>query len=258
MLAEKEKGVNVQNKVILVTGGAGGLGAEMVELLCRHGARLYILDLDVQKGKLLEDRMRQLSFSAAFIKLDLTSEEAWQQVVDQIVKEAGRIDVLVNNAGINIRKSIEEMSFSEFNTMMAVNVGSVFLGTKYVLPVMRSHGGGAIINTSSVCGLIGHRYTPEAYTTTKGAVTLLTKAIASRYGHENIRCNSIHPSTVDTPLVQEMFKDPVKKQQRLDEVPLGRLASAADVANAVLYLASDEASFINGIALPVDGGVTCC
>lgn len=146
----------------------------------------------------------------------------------------------------------------EFSTMMSVNVGSVFLGTKYVLPVMRRQGGGAIINTSSVCGLIGHRYTPEAYTTTKGAVTLLTKAIASRYGHENIRCNSIHPSTVDTPLVQEMFKDPVKKQQRLDEVPLGRLATSRDVANAVLYLASDEAAFINGIALPVDGGVTCC
>jgi len=250
--------VNVRNKVILVTGGAGGLGAEMVELLCENGAKLYILDLDVQKGEELEKGMRKLSYSATFLKLDLTSEEAWQEVVEKIVAAEGRIDVLVNNAGINIRKPIEEMNFSEFNTMMAVNVGSVFLGTKYVLPVMRKQGGGAIINTSSVCGLIGHRYTPEAYTTTKGAVTLLTKSIASRYGHENIRCNSIHPSTVDTPLVQEMFKDPVKKQQRLDEVPLGRLATSRDVANAVLYLASDEASFINGISLPVDGGVTCC
>ncbi len=250
--------MNVRNKVILVTGGAGGLGAEMVELLCENGAKLYILDLDVQKGEELEKGMRKLSYSATFLKLDLTSEEAWQEVVEKIVAAEGRIDVLVNNAGINIRKPIEEMNFSEFNTMMAVNVGSVFLGTKYVLPVMRKQGGGAIINTSSVCGLIGHRYTPEAYTTTKGAVTLLTKSIASRYGHENIRCNSIHPSTVDTPLVQEMFKDPVKKQQRLDEVPLGRLATSRDVANAVLYLASDEASFINGISLPVDGGVTCC
>ena len=250
--------MNVRNKVILITGGAGGLGAEMVQLLCENGAKLYILDLDVQKGEELEKRMKKLSYSATFLKLDLTSEEAWQDVVARIVDREGRIDVLVNNAGINIRKPIEEMNFSEFNTMMAVNVGSVFLGTKYVLPVMRKQGGGAIINTSSVCGLIGHRYTPEAYTTTKGAVTLLTKSIASRYGHENIRCNSIHPSTVDTPLVQEMFKDPVKKQQRLDEVPLGRLATSRDVANAVLYLANDEASFINGISLPVDGGVTCC
>jgi cyclopentanol dehydrogenase len=247
--------MNVQDKVILVTGGAGGLGADMVSLLCKHGAKVYILDLDEQKGELLA---QDIGSSARFLKLDLTCEEAWQQVIQTIVSEAGRIDVLVNNAGINIRKPIEEMSLTEFNTMMLVNVGSVFLGTKYVLPVMRKQGGGAIINTSSVCGLIGHKYTPEAYTTTKGAVTLLTKSIASRYGAENIRCNSIHPSTVDTPLVQEMFKDPVKKQQRLDEVPLGRLAVSSDVANAVLYLSSDEAAFLNGIALPVDGGVTCC
>jgi len=250
--------VNVSDKVILVTGGAGGLGAEMVRLLASQGAKLYILDIDVTKGEQLAHELTQQSYAVKFMKLDLTAEAEWERVVAAIAAEAQRIDVLVNNAGINIRKPIEEMNFTEFNTMMSVNVGSVFLGTKYVIPVMRKQGGGAIINTSSVCGLIGHKYTPEAYTTTKGAVTLLTKAIASRYGHEGIRCNSIHPSTVDTPLVQEMFKDPVKKQQRFDEVPLGRLATAQDVANAVWYLASDEASFMNGVALPVDGGVTCC
>ena len=250
--------MNVKDKVILVTGVAGGLGAVMVELLCKHGAKLYILDLDEKKGMELEAELVKSSYCASFIQMDLTSEEAWKETIDTVVAKEGRIDVLVNNAGINIRKPIEEMVISEFNTMMLVNVGSVFLGTKYVIPVMRKQGGGAIINTSSVCGLIGHRYTPEAYTTTKGAVTLLTKSIASRYGSENIRCNSIHPSTVDTPLVQQMFKDPVKKQQRFDEVPLGRLATSDDVANAVLYLASEEASFINGVALPVDGGVTCC
>ncbi len=256
--------MNVKDKVILVTGGAGGLGAVMVELLCKNGgAKLYILDLDEKNGMELEAELAKNKYAASFIQMDLTSEEAWKQTIDTVVAKEGRIDVLVNNAGINIRKPIEEMVISEFNTMMLVNVGSVFLGTKYVIPVMRKQGGGgAIINTSSVCGLIGHRYTPpEAYTTTKGAVTLLTKSIASRYGSENIRCNSIHPpSTVDTPLVQQMFKDPVKKQQRFDEVPpLGRLATSNDVANAVLYLASEEASFINGgVALPVDGGVTCC
>lgn len=249
--------MNVSNKVILVTGGAGGLGAEMVRLLASKGAKLYILDIDAAKGEALAIELTEQSYAVQFMKLDLTDETQWEQTVATIAREEKRIDVLVNNAGINIRKPIEEMNFSEFTTMMAVNVGSVFLGTKYVIPVMRKQGGGAIINTSSVCGLIGHKFTPEAYTTTKGAVTLLTKAIASRYGGENIRCNSIHPSTVDTPLVQEMFKDPVKKKQRLDEVPLGRLATAQDVANAVWYLASDEGSFMNGIALPVDGGVTC-
>lgn len=250
--------MNVKDKVILVTGGAGGLGSVMVELLCKNGAKLYILDLDEQAGKKLETALREKEYAATFIKMDLTSEEAWEKTVGEVAAIEGRIDVLVNNAGINIRKPIEEMVIDEFNTMMLVNVGSVFLGAKYVIPVMRKQGGGAIINTSSICGLIGHRYTPEAYTTTKGAVTLLTKSIASRYGSENIRCNSIHPSTVDTPLVQQMFKDPVKKQQRFDEVPLGRLATSDDVAQSVLYLASSEASFINGIALPVDGGVTCC
>ncbi len=250
--------MQVRDKVILITGGAGGLGIEMAKVLADGGAKVYLLDLNEESGKRAEAQLANLAGTVKFQQMDITSEEAWKQVVAAVVAEQGRIDVLVNNAGINIRKPIEEMSMGEFSTMMNVNVGSVFLGTKSVLSVMRSQGGGSIINTSSVCGLIGHRYTPEAYTTTKGAVTLLTKAIASRYGSENIRCNSIHPSTVDTPLVQEMFKDPIKKQQRLDEVPLGRLASARDVANSVLYLASDEASFINGIALPVDGGVTCC
>lgn len=141
--------------------------------------------------------------------------------------------------------------------MMEVNTASVFLATKYVLPVMRKQGGGAIINTSSICGLVGHMNTPEAYTATKGAITLLTKSVAARYGKDNIRCNSIHPATVDTPFVAALMADPVKKQARLNEIPLGRLTSVEDVANAVLYLASDEASFLNGVNLPIDGGVTC-
>ncbi len=109
---------------------------------------------------------------------------------------------------------------------------------------------------SSICGLVGHKYTNEAYTTTKGALTLLTKSIAARYAKDNIRCNSVHPSTVDTPLVQALFKDPDRKKERLDEVPLGRLATAEDVSEAVLFFVSPEASFLNGVALPVDGGLT--
>lgn len=250
--------MHVQGKTVVITGGCGGLGSEMGQLLASKGANVYLLDLDEKKGLSLVEQFKGLEGNVSFLKVDITSPDAWAQVIASIVEKEGHLDVLVNNAGINIRKPIEEMALEEWNTMMLVNVGSVFLGTKYVIPVMRKQGGGVIINTSSVCGLIGHRYTPEAYTATKGAVTLLTKSIASRYAKDGIRCNSIHPSTVDTPLVQEMFKDPEKKRQRLDEVPLGRLAKASDVANAVLYLASDEASFINGIALPVDGGVTCC
>ncbi len=249
--------MTVKDKVVLITGAGGGLGSEMARLLCRNGAKVFIVDLDEEKGKAAAEEIRAAGGEAWFVRADVTSEEDWRAAVNKAVETCGRLDVLVNNAGINIRKPVEEMSIDEWCTMMRVNTGSAFLGCKYAIPVMRGQGGGAIINTSSVCGLIGHKYTPEAYTASKGAVTMLTKAIASRYAKDGIRCNSIHPSTVDTPFVQVLFRDPARKAERLGEVPLGRLATAADVANAVLYLASDEAAFINGVALPVDGGVTC-
>ena len=249
--------MNVKDKVVMITGAAGGLGSEMARLLCRNGAKVFILDLDEEKGKQTAAEIVAGGGAAWFFKADVTSEADWKAAVDKAVETCGRLDVLVNNAGINIRKPVEEMNIDEWCTMMKVNTGSAFLGCKYAIPVMRKQGGGVIINTSSVCGLVGHKYTPEAYTASKGAVTMLTKAIASRYAKDGVRCNSIHPSTVDTPFVQVLFKDPERKAERLGEVPLGRLATAADVANAVLYLASEEASFINGVALPVDGGVTC-
>ncbi|HSK68880.1 MAG TPA: glucose 1-dehydrogenase [Candidatus Limnocylindria bacterium] len=256
--------MNVRGKTILITGGAGGLGGAMAQLLSQHGASILILDLEAarEKGEALAGELTAAGGAAWFCGADVTLEEDWQKAVALALEKTGRVDVLVNNAGINIRKPVEEMSVDEWMTMMRVNTASTFLGCKYAIPVMRAQGGGAIINTSSVCGLIGHRYTTEAYTATKGAVTMLTKAIASRYAKDNIRCNSIHPSTVDTPFIQALFNDPVqgaqRRAERLGEVPLGRLATSDDVAYAVLYLASEEASFINGVALPIDGGVTCC
>ena len=250
--------MSVSGKTILITGGAGGLGFAMTEVLLKNKANVVMLDVASDAGnKKLEDLKRAGYDAVSFMQIDVTKEEDWKCVIDASVERYGRIDVLVNNAGINIRKPIEEMNISEWNTMMSVNTGSVFLGCKYVIPIMKKQGGGAIINTSSVCGLVGHKYTPEAYTASKGAVTLLTKAVASRYARFGIRCNSIHPSTVDTPLVQTLFKDPARKAERLGEVPLGRLCSVQDVANAVLFLSGDEAAFINGLAMTVDGGVTC-
>ena len=250
--------MSVSGKTILITGGAGGLGFTMTEVLLKNKANVVMLDVAADAGnKKLEDLKRAGYDAVSFMQIDVTKEEDWKRVVDNTVERYGKIDVLVNNAGINIRKPIEEMNISEWNTMMSVNTGSVFLGCKYVIPIMKKQGGGAIINTSSVCGLVGHKYTPEAYTASKGAVTLLTKAVASRYARFGIRCNSIHPSTVDTPLVQTLFKDPARKAERLGEVPLGRLCSVQDVANAVLFLSGDEAAFINGLAMTVDGGVTC-
>jgi cyclopentanol dehydrogenase len=248
--------MRLSNKRALVTGGAQGIGHAIAETFGREGAIVYIADVNEETGAAAEAKLREAGTRATFLPLNVSLEADWQRAVEQIEDETGGLDILVNNAGINIRKVIEDMSAEELDQMYNVNVKGPFLGIKYALPVMKKIGGGSIINMSSVCGLIGHMYTPEAYTTTKGAVSLLTRAVASRYGKFNIRCNSINPSTADTPLVREMLKDPERKKERLGEVPLGRMASMRDIAEAALYLASDEGSFINGIALPVDGGVT--
>ncbi|MDR2491779.1 MAG: SDR family oxidoreductase [Spirochaetaceae bacterium] len=268
----------LENKTALITGAAQGLGEAIARLFAREGAFVYIADTQEEAGKKTAGSICAEcgagsagaagaggagvpaagagGSGAFFVPLDVTREESWQAVLAAVETKSGRLDILVNNAGINIREPIEQMQAASLDAMLAVNVKGPFLGIKHFLPLMRRGGGGSIINMSSVCGLIGHRYTTEAYTVTKGALTLLTKTIAVRYAKDNIRANSIHPSTVNTPLVQELFKNPDRKAERLGEVPLGRLATEADVAAAALFLASDEAAFINGIALPVDGGTT--
>jgi NAD(P)-dependent dehydrogenase (short-subunit alcohol dehydrogenase family) len=248
--------MRLKDKVALISGAAQGLGAAMARLFAAEGALVCIGDLKTDAGNQTAAAVREAGGRAFFAALDVTSEQSWGEAFAAAVKEGGRLDILVNNAGINIREPIEVMKAENLDAMLAVNVKGPFLGTKHAIPLLRKGGGGSIINISSVCGLIGHAFTTEAYTVTKGALTLLTKSIAVRYAKDNIRCNSIHPSTVDTPLMRELFKDPAKKQERVGEVPLGRLATEADVANAALFLASDEARFLNGVALPVDGGAT--
>ncbi len=249
--------MNVRDKVIAVTGGAGGIGEAITRTLCKNGAEVWVLDLRPDAAERTVEKMRANGWRARASQINVADENDWRRTIDDMVRVSGKVDCVVNLAAINIRKSVEEMTIEEWTQMMVVNTGSVFLSCKYVIPVMRRQGGGSIINISSICGLVGHKFTTEAYTASKGAVTLLTRSIASRYGRENIRCNSIHPCTVDTPFVAVLMNDPVKKQQRIDEIPLGRLGTVEDVANAVLYLASEEGTFINGCALTVDGGMTC-
>lgn len=248
--------MNVAQKVVVVTGAAQGLGKAIASKLALHGATLFICDVHDEQGKAVASSLQQQGLKARFVHLDVTCEQQWRDLYAKVVEFEEHIDVLINNAGINIRNTIETMTLEEFNMMLAVNVSGPFLGIKHAIPLMRAHNGGSIINISSVCGLIGHKFTTEAYTITKGALTLMTKTIAVRYAKDNIRCNSIHPSTVQTDLVRKLFEDPTKKAERIGEIPLGRIASLDDVAHAVLYLASDEASFLNGVALPIDGGLT--
>lgn len=248
--------MRLRDKVTLITGAALGIGSEIARRFAAESATVVIGDVNAGEGEATAGRIVAAGGRCRFLPLDVTREQSWREAVDGVRGIEGRVDVLVNNAGITKRIPITEMPLEDFESVMAVNVRGVFLGIKTILPIMRQQGGGVIVNIASICGLVGHKFTNETYTTSKGAVTLLTKSVAVRYARDNIRCNSIHPGTVDTPMVQELFKDPEKKRERLDEVPLGRLASARDVANAALFLASDEAAFITGVALPVDGGMT--
>jgi len=248
--------MRMTDKIALITGSAQGLGAAIARRFAEEGASVFVCDLNADAGQATAAAIVAKGGKAWFQPLDVAKETSWIAAFAAVVARCGRLDVLVNNAGINIRETIEDMKEENFDAMLAVNVKGPFLGIKHAIPLMRKGGGGSIINMSSICGLVGHKYTTEAYTITKGALTLMTKTVGVRYAKDNIRCNSIHPSTVDTPLMQIVFKDPKKKEERYGEVPLGRLATDLDVANAALYLASDEAAFLNGVALPVDGGLT--
>ncbi|MGA2977752.1 MAG: SDR family oxidoreductase [Spirochaetia bacterium] len=248
--------MRLANKVALITGGAQGIGAAIVRRFAAEGAAVFIADLKTIEGEALASELCAGGSRAWFQPLDVRREADWERTLASVSDLAGRLDVLVSNAGLNIREPIEQMSEANLDTMLAVNVKGAFLGIKHVLPLLRRGGGGSILITSSVSGLIGHRYTTEAYVMAKGALTILAKSIATRYAKDNIRCNSVHPCTVETDFIREFLKDPERRAERLGEVPLGRLASVEDVASAFVYLASDEAAFVNGVAFPVDGGVT--
>lgn len=248
--------MRLKDKAALVTGAAQGIGAAIARRFAGEGAQVLVCDLKQAEGEALVESLRADGGRAWFQRLDVTDEADWVRALSAVVERAGRLDVLVNNAGVNVRKPIEEMRVDELDLMLAVNVRGPFLGIKHALPILRRGGGGSIICMGSVCSVIGHRFTPEAYTTVKGALAQLTRSVAVRYAKDNIRANILCPSTVETPLVQEMLKDPQRRQERVGEVPLGRLAGLDDVAAAALYLASDEGAFINGVVLPIDGGVT--
>lgn len=243
-------------KVALITGAAQGIGAAIARRFAEEGAAVYLADQKAAEGEALAAELAGGGATARFLALDVRLEAQWVEALAAVAQEAGRLDVLVSNAGINIREPIERMSEADLDRMLAVNVKGPFLGIKHAIPLLRRGGGGAVLLTSSICGLVGHRYTTEAYVMVKGALTLLAKSIAVRFAKDNIRCNSVHPSTVETEQVRELMRDPERRAERVAEVPLGRLASVDDVASAFVYLASDEAAFINGVALPVDGGLT--
>ena len=248
----------LDGKVALISGGARGQGAVEARLFAREGAKVAIGDILDAEGKGVEAEINEIGGECLFVHLDVTSEEDWLRAVESTVARFGKLDVLVNNAGIGStrgpdgqRVTIENLTEAQWDRVFDVNAKGVFLGTRYSIPAMRKAGGGSIINISSIAGLVGG--TTAAYGASKGAVRLFTKSTAIQYAGDNIRCNSVHPGGVDTPMVQEAPDDPARRDA-WERTPMGRRAAPEEIAYCVLYLASDESSFVTGSELVIDGG----
>ena len=247
--------MRLENKVALISGGARGMGAVEARLFAENGARVVIGDILEDEGRRTEAEINEAGGECVFVRLDVTSEESWHDAVAAAVGRFGKLDILVNNAGIYRTHNVLETSGEEWDQVMDINAKGVFLGTKAAIPAMRQNGGGSIVNISSVAGLIGN-FMSSAYTASKGAVRLFTKSTAIQYAGDGIRANSVHPGTIETDMTAPVLADADYRQDRINRTPLGRLGTAADVAYGVLFLASDEASFMTGSELVIDGGRT--
>jgi NAD(P)-dependent dehydrogenase (short-subunit alcohol dehydrogenase family) len=239
------------DKVALITGGASGMGLSEAVLFAKEGAKVVVADVLEAEGQKVAD---SLGGAGRFVRLDVTSEPAWQQAIATAVSTFGKLDVLVNNAGISGTFDPDTLSTSAWDRLMDVNAKGVFLGMKHAIPVMEKAGGGAIVNISSVSGFVGQHGIHMAYNASKGAVRLMTKSAAVQYARSGIRVNSVHPGVLPAMRSSKATADPVFRQKMLAGVPMQREGRVEEVAYAVLFLASDEASYITGTELVVDGG----
>ena len=244
----------LDGKVAIITGGAHGMGAVDAQLFSREGARLVLCDVREEDGTKVEAKINESGGEAIFIHMDVTLEDDWERAVKAAVRLFGRIDILVNNAGISSTPTSTSTEAEKWDRLLDVNAKGAFLGAQWVVPEMRKVGGGSIVNISSIMGIVGLGMGHSGYAASKGAVRLLTKDLALRHGPDNIRVNSVHPGFAPPMLGSTRGKE--EDARRIAETPLGRLTSYEDVANAVLFLASNDASFITGAELVVDGGFT--
>jgi NAD(P)-dependent dehydrogenase (short-subunit alcohol dehydrogenase family) len=246
--------MRLQGKVAIISGAASGMGAATARRFAREGAKVVVADVLVDEGRQVAHGIRDAGGEASFMHLDVTDEANWKQVVDETVAKYGRLDIAVNNAGISGSKVNDTMETEAWHRLMAVNATGVFLGMKFEIPTMRKSGGGAIVNLSSISGNAGQNQIHVGYNASKGAVRLITKSAAVQFGKDGIRVNSIHPGLMPPMRTSGATADPVVRAKMLKRVPLGRSGEVDEVANAALFLASDEASYITGAELHVDGG----
>jgi cyclopentanol dehydrogenase len=245
----------VEGKVVLVTGAASGMGRTHAELLASEGAAVALADIDVTAARTAAEAIVRRGGKALAVKLDVTGEEDWDAAVSRVVGTFGRIDGLVNNAGIIIYKTLADTSIEEWNRVFAINVTGAFLGCRAASKAMWVSGGGAIVNISSALGIVAVAGA-ASYVASKGAVTMLTKAAATELAQFGIRVNSVHPGLVDTPMIAQFQSDPAALAALLGPTLIRRVAEPIEISRAVLFLMSNEASYMTGTAVPVDGGYT--
>ena len=249
--------MRLQGKVCFISGGARGIGAAIARLFAEHGARVAFGDILEEEGKQTEAQIQKTGAEVLFIPLDVANEEAWHYAMAATVQRFGKLDILVNNAGIRGPGGVEDTTVETWDAIMAVNAKGVFLGTKVAIPEMRKTGRGSIINISSQLGIVGSDRSNPAYHASKGAVRIFTKSAAIRHAKDGIRVNSVHPGPILTPFTENrMAPGAPDRDGTISRIPMGRIGTAEDVAYGVLYLASDESSFVTGSELVIDGGYT--
>lgn len=242
------------NKVAIITGAASGQGAEEARLFAKEGAKVIATDVQFEMLEAVVKEITENGGEAIAVKHDVTSAEGWNTVVATAVKEFGKVDILVNNAGITgmITQTIEDLDESTWDRILDINTKGPYLGIKAVIPEMKKAGGGSIVNISSLSGING--VGNAAYNSSKGGIRLLTKNVALDYGKHNIRANSVHPGTIDTPMIEMFTGNKEVREMTLAGIPLNVLGEPSDIAYGVLYLASDESKFVTGTELIIDGG----
>jgi NAD(P)-dependent dehydrogenase (short-subunit alcohol dehydrogenase family) len=246
--------MRLENKVAIVTGAASGMGAATARRFAREGAKVVIADMLEAEGQAVAQHIVTANGAAEFMRLDVTDEANWKAVVDATVAKYGRLDILVNNAGISGSAVEDVLDTAMWDRLMEVNGRGTFLGVKFAVPAMKATGGGSIVNLSSISGVVGQNRIHVGYNASKGAVRTLTKSAAVQFGLDKIRVNSIHPGLMPPMRTSGATADPAFREKMLRAVPLGRAGESDEVANAILFLASDEASYITGAELYVDGG----
>jgi NAD(P)-dependent dehydrogenase (short-subunit alcohol dehydrogenase family) len=247
----------MKDKVALISGAASGMGAATARLFGREGAAMvFVADLLDKEGAEVVDSINKAGGKARYLHLDVTDEAGWQSAIAEIEKSAGGLDVLVNNAGISGSAEQDLYDTAAWNRLMNINSTGVFFGMKHGIALMKKRGKGSVINLSSVSGIVGQGFIHVGYNASKGAVRLITKSGAAQHGRDNIRVNSVHPGLMPPMRTSGRTADPATRAKTLKGVPLGRAGEIDEVAYAILFLASDESSYVTGAELVVDGGWT--